>query len=622
MKKHLKGEHGQVSREVESKVKRKKEEKSREQADSAAKKQRLGIGTWKRKDDVPKSQPSIKKSFANLQKYEADGAIQKAYDDALVELLSCNLLSFNLVDSPEFHAFVKLLDRNINLKSRRTYSRYTEKYSEEILQEVLKLIKEYTDAGVSVTADIWTSRRQDSYLSLSCHFIDKLFRIHRWTPAVALFNQSHTGENIQLALENLVENKLGIALDSLPLFATTDNAANMLRGVRLSMLEVYGCVCHWQQLAILDTFKEFRSEEVYYTMENISSKCKELASNIHHGTVGKMLLAEECKHTGHAPKTIHQANDTRWDTRHQNMSDVLYHEQCLLSLAAQGKLRVKKKGEPAYSLVPSPEEFRMMRGGVMVLQHCKTFTKIMEQEVVPTIPLVTQSLYDMEQEMKALVDNRDTDEVAREFCVMLQDKLFVDRFPEYGTQNDLNAFGNYLNPSCQGIHLKLMKKFEDTKKKLEEKHKEWSELETTEEILENNDDVQLPKNLSPTELLKKQLAGNINRRGRGGRDVHVEKETHLQREMREYELLPGAEQGVDQLNWWRIHQEQFPLLSHLVRVVFSVQAASSKSERIFSEAGQVLTPKRNRMSPEKLEDLLIIKLNITLLKEMGKWRKN
>ena len=97
-------------------------------------------------------------------------------------------------------------------------------------------------------------------------------------------------------------------------------------------------------------------------MEDISSKCKELASNIHHGTVGKMLLAEECKHTGHAPKTIHQANDTRWDTRHQNMSDVLYHEQCLLSLATQGKLRVKKKGEPAYSLVPSPEEFRMMRG--------------------------------------------------------------------------------------------------------------------------------------------------------------------------------------------------------------------------------------------------------------------
>ena len=101
MKKHLKGEHGQVSREVESKVKRKKEGKSREQADSAAKKQRLGIVTWKRKDDVPKSQPSIKKAFANLQKYEADGAIQKAYDDALVDGAIQKAYDDALVQNPQ-----------------------------------------------------------------------------------------------------------------------------------------------------------------------------------------------------------------------------------------------------------------------------------------------------------------------------------------------------------------------------------------------------------------------------------------------------------------------------------------------------------------------------------------
>jgi hypothetical protein len=69
------------------------------------------------------------------------------------------------------------------------------------------------------------------------------------------------------------------------------------------------------------------------------------------------------------------------------------------------------------------------------------------------------------------------------------------------------------------------------------------------------------------------------------------------------------------------HQEQFPLLSHLVRVVFSVQAASSNSERIFSEGGQVLTPKRNRMSPEKLEDLLIINAEHHIIERDGKVEK-
>ena len=94
----------------------------------------------------------------------------------------------------------------------------------------------------------------------------------------------------------------------------------------------------------------------------------------------------------------------------------------------------------------------------------------------------------------------------------------------------------------------------------------------------------------------------------------------LQKEMQSYEALPGAEQGVDQLNWWRLHQEQLPLLASIVRVVFAVQAASSKSERIFSAAGRVVTPLRSRLDPEKVEDQLMIKLNIELLKEVGIWK--
>ena len=52
-----------------------------------------------------------------------------------------------------------------------------------------------------------------------------------------------------------MEKKLGMDLNSLPMFATVDNAANMLRGIRLSMLDVYACVNHTQQLAVLDSFK-------------------------------------------------------------------------------------------------------------------------------------------------------------------------------------------------------------------------------------------------------------------------------------------------------------------------------------------------------------------------------
>ena len=87
--------------------------------------------------------------------------------------------------------------------------------------------------------------------------------------------------------------------------------------------------------------------------------------------------------------------------------------------------------------------------------------------------------------------------------------------------------------------------------------------------------------------------------------------------MHQYELLPYAPSFVDQFERWKNHQEQFPLLSHLVRIVFPVPAASSKSERVFSASGNVVTAKRASLNPEKVEDLVIVKCNLSLLKGMG-----
>ena len=68
------------------------------------------------------------------------------------------------------------------------------------------------------------------------------------------------------------------------------------------------------------------------------------------------------------------------------------------------------------------------------------------------------------------------------------------------------------------------------------------------------------------------------------------------------------------------HETQVPLLAKL-KVVFPVPAASSKSERVFSVAGSVVTPKTANLNPEKVEDLVVVKCNLRLLKSMGLIRK-
>ena len=68
---------------------------------------------------------------------------------------------------------------------------------------------------------------------------------------------------------------------------------------------------------------------------------------------------------------------------------------------------------------------------------------------------------------------------------------------------------------------------------------------------------------------------------------------------------------------WKHHESQFPLIAKIVKVVFPVPAASSKSERVFSVRQYVVTPKRAKLNPEEVEDLVVVKCNLRLLKTMG-----
>ena len=168
------------------------------------------------------------------------------------------------------------------------------------------------------------------------------FAPYRWTPICQLFDEEHTGDQIEAVLEKMVMDTLKLDPD-LPMWGVSDNAANMLRAMRLSRLETYACLCHRQQLGILDTFKIYRDILTDFTMLDVSDKCKRLAEHFRRSEPSRKLLQAECLEVGHNPNTFPQANDTRWDSRCSNMSGVVYHKDCLINLAKKGELVVKDK---------------------------------------------------------------------------------------------------------------------------------------------------------------------------------------------------------------------------------------------------------------------------------------
>ena len=148
-------------------------EKAREADKQKSKKRRVT-------DDMNMKQPTMFNIVKKMTMVDPLGATQQKYDQLLLELIGSNFLSFNMVNSPEFHSFVRNLDKTINLKSSRTYSKQMNKYCKEILEDVQKIVKDNCDASMSITTDLYTSRTLDSYISLTTHFIDKNFKMNSY----------------------------------------------------------------------------------------------------------------------------------------------------------------------------------------------------------------------------------------------------------------------------------------------------------------------------------------------------------------------------------------------------------------------------------------------------------
>jgi hypothetical protein len=123
---------------------------------------------------------------------------------------------------------MKIANKRINLKHPTTYSRLMKAKAAELKQDIMDIVAAVKGDLVCAgfTTDMWTSSAGDPFMSLTLHFIDKNWRLHRWTPYVAPFPASHTGKNISLGLDAMVE-ELGLGGPQWELFSVNDNAANV-----------------------------------------------------------------------------------------------------------------------------------------------------------------------------------------------------------------------------------------------------------------------------------------------------------------------------------------------------------------------------------------------------------
>lgn len=85
-----------------------------------------------------------------------------------------------------------------------------------------------------------------------------------------------------------------------------------------------------------------------------------------------------------------------------------------------------------------------------------------------------------------------------------------------------------------------------------------------------------------------------------------------------YSQMPEVSAEDDPLSWWKTNMGTLPQLSEFARKYLCIAASSCSSERVFSTAGYIVSPRRSRLTQEHVDMLVFLSKNLEMTKKLPK----
>ena len=145
------------------------------------------------------------KKFLIHQKWQLHDPRKLKADILLTSMICTDFQPFSIVEDEGFKKFINYLEPNYSMPTRRMLR---ENVVPEMYESVVGTVetKLSTLEAIGLTTDHWTSRANDSYMSVTAHGLTKNFDVIDVCLDVKHMPISHTGENIAKALMDTVEN--------------------------------------------------------------------------------------------------------------------------------------------------------------------------------------------------------------------------------------------------------------------------------------------------------------------------------------------------------------------------------------------------------------------------------
>lgn len=80
-------------------------------------------------------------------------------------------------------------------------------------------------------------------------------------------------------------------------------------------------------------------------------------------------------------------------------------------------------------------------------------------------------------------------------------------------------------------------------------------------------------------------------------------------ELVRYKELPPISPKSKPLEWWKLHEKEYPVLAQIAKIYLAIPASQATTERSFSRAGRICSEDRTSLTPKHVEQFVFSKQN-------------
>ncbi|XP_054276698.1 E3 SUMO-protein ligase ZBED1-like [Macrosteles quadrilineatus] len=327
-------------------------------------------------------------------------------------------------------------------------------------------------------------------------------------------------------------------------------------------------------------------------MADLVAKARKIVGHYKHSSTASERLHQIQEEMGKEVLNLIQDVETRWNSEYLMLNRLIKNKEPVSrDLVSFGKID---------NLTVS--EWRLAEAYVKILEPLYEATVEMCSSIMPTASLVIPILYCIQEKLSAIIN--DEEGVGKMFSRQLL-KSLRSRFPN-SLKVDPYVTAMLTDPRFKDVALEPFERaisLGSLKQRIMTAIGQ-SPSETNQSKAQDEED----KSKSLWSIFKKAAAQKASEP-----QESTQLEIQVDNEFKIYfaeQTIPPSE---DPCAWWRENEGRFPLLKSIVRQYLGIPATEVASERTFSSAGNVVSPLRQRLSNEHVEELVFLHQNAKLL---------